>query len=100
MPWFFSRRRFLDLEERQEKLERDLRGTLLEAQDLYEKARRALGRAVKREQLDNAESAPVGEVPAGAATGELSARLRAADPVSRRILQERARKFPVAGGSQ
>jgi hypothetical protein len=92
MPWFYSRSRFRDLEERLEKVERELRATTLEAADLYEKARSALGRAVKRGSLTSGVSeppAPVDNVPA---------HLKHLDPVSQKIHMQRMQRFNRTGG--
>lgn len=89
--WLFSRKRFLALEERQEKLERDLRATVLEAENLYEKARTALGRLAKRGQVSTDEPPPP-------SNGSVPAHLRHLDPVSQRIMMQRAQRFSRPNG--
>lgn len=81
-----------ELEERIEKVQRDLRATVLEAEDLYEKARSALGRVVKRQQVTlgspgPAESPPPDDRPPGI------------DPISWAIQQRRKRRVGPTNGA-
>jgi hypothetical protein len=89
VPWFYSRARFRDLEDRLEKAERELRTLGLDAADLYEKARTILGRTSKRAALAaKSEEEPLDEVPA---------HLRHMDPVSRKIHMQRLARLKGTG---
>jgi uncharacterized protein YoxC len=91
MPWYFSRKRFLAMEETLEKVQRDLKATTLEAENLYEKARSLLGRVVKRGALPSEpQDEPLDDVPA---------HLKHLDPVSRKIHMQRAARFTRGNGS-
>lgn len=83
--WRPDAKQLASFEERLSKMERDLRSGLLDAEDLYEKARRILGRTSKRAALD---AAPAEEGPPPGM-----------DPISWSIHKRRMRgRAPLNGG--
>jgi 23S rRNA A2030 N6-methylase RlmJ len=87
MRWFrMHGSRIAALEEAFEKLSRDHRATVLEAEDLYEKARAALGRVSKRTAL----AAPPPDTTNGSGL----------DPISARILARRRGRMTIIPGRE
>lgn len=93
MSWFFTSRRLeeKDILERFEKLERAFKGLQLEWDEAYDKMRTLTARFTKRaEQIEKHERSTEPASALDTTTGQ-SAHL---DPISRRILERRARLFP------
>jgi len=80
------------VEERLEDVESKMRRLQLEAQDLFERTERAMFRALKRGGRAAAEQLPPEPL-------DDDPRYRHLDPVSRRIVAQRARSLPPKNGA-
>lgn len=98
MGWFSTRseKKIQDMEERLEKLESGFKSLRFEWEDAYDKLRTITARFAKRaQQIEKHEQlAEQGnDSPTGLSTGTAPPATML-DPVSRRILERRARLFP------
>jgi phage shock protein A len=88
--WPFRTKLPQDIKERMETLERAMRALQLDWDDAYDKMRTLTARFTKRaQQIEKHEEQVLPEN--GSPTGSTTATL---DPISRRILERRARFFP------
>jgi phage shock protein A len=96
--WFFNKSstgKSQDIEERLETLERAMRALQLDWDDAYDKMRTLTARFTKRaQQIERHEQQEQPENASGTGSEIVSSTL---DPVSKRILERRARMFPVRG---
>jgi hypothetical protein len=91
--WIFGSKADKDMVDRLETLERTVKSLRLEWEDAYDKMRTLTARFVKRAQRieqHEEEEQTEQETPTGSTTVS-----SAVDPITRRILERRARMFPA-----
>jgi uncharacterized protein (UPF0335 family) len=91
--WFSGAKRLNDMEERLWRLERDQKALQMDWESAYDKMRTLTARFVKRaEVIEKSERAEQTEQETATGSTTVSS---AADPITRRILERRARMFPA-----